>query len=208
MGEEGIDRRRARPSQARSVATHERILDAARTLLVERGLPAFNTNLVAEMAGINVGTLYHYFGDKNAVLRELFERDQAVRTAYFSARLAEFATTDDIDGWVHRTVGGLLKARNSQRGTDVLRAACRAVPELAAAEQRNNDAVAELIARSLLARHPHLGTRRAHAAGRTIQEIGATVLDLAGRRPGDAPLVRRELEAVMRGYLAELDAGR
>ena len=203
-----MDGRRARPSQARSMATHERILDAARALLVERGLPGFNTNQLAEQAGVNVGTLYHYFGDKNAVLRELFDRDQAVRTALFRARLAEFAETGNVDAWVRRTVGGLMKARGAQPGTAELRAACRAVPELAEAEELNNAAVAATIAETLRRRYTHLGARRAAVAGRAIQEIGATVLDLAARRPRDASLLRRELEAVMRGYLAELEAGR
>ncbi|MFN8022755.1 MAG: TetR/AcrR family transcriptional regulator [Acidimicrobiales bacterium] len=208
MGEEGIDGRRARPSQARSVATLERILDAARTLLVERGLPGFNTNQLAERAGINIGTLYHYFEDKNAVLHELFVRDQAVRAAFFERQLAVFAESDDLDAWVRRTVDGLLKARRSQPGTAALRAACRAVPELAEAELRNSEQVAAAVARALRARFPHVSARRAAVAGHLIQEVGSAVLDMAGGRPGDASIIRRELIALMRGYLAEVDAGR
>ena len=72
--------RRAMPVQQRSAVTVEAILSASAELLVREGLPGFNTNAVAKVAGINVATLYHYFPNKNAILRELFDRDEKERT--------------------------------------------------------------------------------------------------------------------------------
>lgn len=44
------------------------ILDAMSRVLVERGYAKTNTNLVAESAGISVGSLYQYFPDRKSVV--------------------------------------------------------------------------------------------------------------------------------------------
>ena len=63
-----------RPQQARSRARFERLLDAAETILAESGYDALNTNAVAAQAETSVGTLYHYFPDKAAILAALVAR--------------------------------------------------------------------------------------------------------------------------------------
>jgi AcrR family transcriptional regulator len=59
---------RRSPRQARSRATYDAILEAASQILERDGPSAFNTNAVAERAGVSIGTLYQYFPDKEAVL--------------------------------------------------------------------------------------------------------------------------------------------
>jgi AcrR family transcriptional regulator len=59
---------RRSPRQARSRATWEAIVEAAAQILERRGPSAFNTNEVAERAGVSIGTLYQYFPDKHAIL--------------------------------------------------------------------------------------------------------------------------------------------
>lgn len=65
---------RNRPQQARSRARFERLLDAAEAILTEAGYDALNTNAVAARAKTSVGTLYHYFPDKTALLAALVAR--------------------------------------------------------------------------------------------------------------------------------------
>jgi len=64
---------RRRPQQKRSIEKVEKILDAARKILENEGPSAFNTNLIAERAGISVGTLYEYFQNKEAIASRLNE---------------------------------------------------------------------------------------------------------------------------------------
>jgi hypothetical protein len=45
------------PRQARSRALVEAVLESAARVLVERGYAGTNTNLVAERAGVNIGSL-------------------------------------------------------------------------------------------------------------------------------------------------------
>jgi AcrR family transcriptional regulator len=66
------------------------ILEAAWLLLQQRGLAGFNTNRIAERAGVSIGTLYGYFPNKQAILvalaRRLLQADrQAVADALEAA---------------------------------------------------------------------------------------------------------------------------
>jgi AcrR family transcriptional regulator len=60
--------------QLQSEATRQRILDAARALVVERGYRATTISAVAGQAGVHVDTVYELVGRKPVLLRELIER--------------------------------------------------------------------------------------------------------------------------------------
>ena len=64
---------RRAPSQSRSKKTVDRILDAARSILSKEGAGAFNTNRIAQAAGVSVGSLYEYFPDKDAIIDRISE---------------------------------------------------------------------------------------------------------------------------------------
>jgi AcrR family transcriptional regulator len=62
------------PRQARSRATVEAILQAGARVLGNRGLDAFTTNEVAEVAGVSIGSLYQYFPDKLSLIDAIRRR--------------------------------------------------------------------------------------------------------------------------------------
>jgi AcrR family transcriptional regulator len=64
--------RSTRP-QARGIATRRKLLQAAEALLARRGYEATGMADVAERAGVGVGTLYHHFPDKRALLLALID---------------------------------------------------------------------------------------------------------------------------------------
>jgi AcrR family transcriptional regulator len=68
---------RKSPRQARAQRTVGFILDAAAYILAEQGLDGFNTNRVAERAGVNIASLYQYFPNKAAILAALQARHAA-----------------------------------------------------------------------------------------------------------------------------------
>lgn len=76
MVEKTPPRRRILPRQARARASVEAIVEAAAQVLETDGEAAFNTNAVAERAGVSIGALYRYFPDKQAILVALAEREQ------------------------------------------------------------------------------------------------------------------------------------
>jgi AcrR family transcriptional regulator len=65
------------PSQQRSRATVEAVLEAAAQVLEAQGLAGFNTNVVAVRAGVSIGTLYQYFPGKDAITAALARREAA-----------------------------------------------------------------------------------------------------------------------------------
>jgi AcrR family transcriptional regulator len=75
MGSQPSQNQRRRPSQARSRATWEAIVEAAAQILERHGADGFNTNAVAERAGVSIGTLYQYFPDKRAILLAAARRE-------------------------------------------------------------------------------------------------------------------------------------
>jgi AcrR family transcriptional regulator len=64
------------PSQARSRARVAGILKAAGELLGEVGYDGFSTNLVAQRAGVPVGSIYQFFEAKDDIVAALVEQFQ------------------------------------------------------------------------------------------------------------------------------------
>jgi AcrR family transcriptional regulator len=86
------------PRQARAQATCDAILEAAAQIVATGGLASFNTNAVAERAGVSIGSLYQYFPNKDAVMVALIHRGQrrqldAVRSAIEGLEDADLGTT-------------------------------------------------------------------------------------------------------------------
>ena len=66
-------RRPRKPQQARAVRTRSRVLDAAVACFEAHGFDETTTAMIAERAGVAVGTVYGYFTDKRDILLELLD---------------------------------------------------------------------------------------------------------------------------------------
>jgi AcrR family transcriptional regulator len=66
-------RARRRTTQARGLITRAKLLRAAEELLPRLGYDGTAISDIAERAGVSVGTLYHHFPDKRALLLELID---------------------------------------------------------------------------------------------------------------------------------------
>jgi len=95
------------PRQRRSAARVHAILDGAVTVLLADGAAGFNTNRVAEVSAIPVGSIYQYFANKQAILTGVLERGVLHSEALMGAvleqghgrPLAETVTTG-LDGLI------------------------------------------------------------------------------------------------------------
>lgn len=67
---------RKAPLQSRAQTMVSLILEAAARVLARESLTGFNTNRVAQVAGISIGSLYQYFPNKSALMAALIERAQ------------------------------------------------------------------------------------------------------------------------------------
>jgi AcrR family transcriptional regulator len=101
---------RKRPSQARSQATFDAIVDACTWLLPRLGYAGTTTNHVAERAGVSIASLYEYFPGKDAIVAQVAERlvDRVLRRlAKEAPRVLEAPEDEALRVWigiVHETV--------------------------------------------------------------------------------------------------------
>lgn len=112
---------RKAPSQARSQATVDAILDGTARVLVASGYDRASTNRIAAAAGVSVGSLYQYCPSKEALVGALIDRHQAEMMGVFlkqvertqaapvreAVRAVVTATVDahHVDPKLHRILG-------------------------------------------------------------------------------------------------------
>lgn len=80
---------RKAPSGPRSEQTVAILLEAAAQVLERDGLDGFNTNAVADRAGVSIGSLYQYFPGKDALLLALMQRERRGFHAEAAAALGQ-----------------------------------------------------------------------------------------------------------------------
>jgi AcrR family transcriptional regulator len=105
------------PKQARSERTLQRLLDAAESLIKEKGHAAVSIPDIARRAGSSVGGFYARFRDKNELLRALEERhfielSQRVEALADARRWKNAATTDIVEAAVAELVSTTRERRH------------------------------------------------------------------------------------------------
>jgi AcrR family transcriptional regulator len=125
--------RRRKPKQTRGQQTCERILEAARLLFAQRGYEATTTHQVAQRAGISVGGLYRYFGDKEAILKEVYEQEMsALRSRILAIFVEVDLFSEDVGALVAKVMKLAFEAYKQDAGLlRVLGEQSRKIPELA-----------------------------------------------------------------------------
>lgn len=106
---------RKTPRQQRSEFTFGAILDAAARLFQEHGYSGTTTNKIAELAGVSIGTLYHYVPDKDALLYALAERHIRESAEVLSAVAEQLrAERPPLADTVRRLVGAVAELHRRQ----------------------------------------------------------------------------------------------
>ncbi|SHN58190.1 TetR/AcrR family transcriptional regulator [Erythrobacter sanguineus] len=97
-----------RAVQARSRNTVEVILEAAARILAADGWAAFNTNAVARIAGVSIGSVYEYFANKEAILDVLLDRHLASGEAQIAGLAGIASDALSLDEIVRLLVEGFI----------------------------------------------------------------------------------------------------
>jgi AcrR family transcriptional regulator len=82
---------RRSPRQRRSQDTVEVLMAATEKVLTRDGFARATTNRIAEAAGVSIGTLYHFFPTKEALVEALVHRMWADELAMLESRAAVLA---------------------------------------------------------------------------------------------------------------------
>ncbi|VAW49468.1 Transcriptional regulator, AcrR family [hydrothermal vent metagenome] len=86
---------RKTPTQPRSKAAVQAILEATTHLLLAKGAKRLTTNHIAELAGVSIGSLYQYFTNKEAIvakLTELYVEEEVTRVSILMTRIRKSST--------------------------------------------------------------------------------------------------------------------
>ena len=79
-------------NKERSETMRQALMDAARSLFVDKGYADTATPDIVALAGVTRGALYHHFEDKKALFRAVVEREAGEVSAHIEANTA---TSDD-----------------------------------------------------------------------------------------------------------------
>lgn len=194
---------RSLPLQARSKATLEHLLNTAMEILESEGFEAFNTNLLADRAGVGVRAIYRYFPNKLAILVMLAERmreQELIWIGDFSEAAKAGDWQEMIDIAIDRYYAGAMK----QPGMVALRAAIRVVPELRAIEAEASRSFQKNLAVALEQLGVTLGHAHMAALCQTIIDASTAMLDAAlVSSPAHARRLLDELKRMIRNLLAD-----
>jgi AcrR family transcriptional regulator len=197
-------RLRREPRQARSKARLAQILAAADAILATEGVEALTVRRIAERAGVPVGSLYQFFPDKGSVV-------DAVARAYiaeFDAAVDNLVSAADSGDWsdpVGRIVDEFVALYRSHPGYVALWSGRHLSPELARADEANNQLIAAGVQR-VLATHAGLADGPAlELAVQIAVRAADALLQYAFTVSSDGDeAVLAELKNLLRLYLASL----
>jgi AcrR family transcriptional regulator len=197
------------PQHERGRRRVDAILDAASALLVEGGLAALSVDAVAKRSGTSKSSMYHFFPDRDAIVRALADRHVATIADYDGFGAA------DASAWarltVEETVDRYLEpfVRYVTEHPDVLpcmRAAARVAGDTAA--EAVLDALAlERAERVIGARQPGAKPAERRARAATLYAITVGTMEVLSRLRGGPPRATalRELREVLIAYLVRLE---
>ena len=149
---------RRRPVQERARQRTQQILDITAKLLEEVGFDDLTTILIAKELKISVGSLYHYFPNKHAILYALGASwlEEMTLALEDTERLNLEAMT--LDAFVNKAVGRMLQVYQKQYSILPLAQALWAIPELRELDLQHDD----LIITKMAAMFERLGMKQTH----------------------------------------------
>jgi AcrR family transcriptional regulator len=195
---------RREPRQARSRARLAQILAAADAILAAEGVEALTVRRIAERAGVPVGSLYQFFPGKGSVV-------DAVARAYiaeFDAAVDGLVSSASDGDWsdpVGRIVDEFVALYRSHPGYVALWSGRHLSPELARADEANNQLIAAGVQR-VLAEHAGVpqGPELELAARVAVRAADALLQYAFALSPRGDEAVLAELKNLLRLYLASL----
>ncbi|OUD00756.1 TetR/AcrR family transcriptional regulator [Streptomyces swartbergensis] len=193
---------RRAPVQRRSAERLTRILDACAGLLDEVGYDALSTRAVAQRAGVPIGSVYRFFGNKRQMVDALAQRN----LERFSERVTQRLREADDGGWreaMDAVLDEYLEMKRTAPGFSLVDFGNQ-IPVGARQAEPNHrvaDRLTELLS-GYLEREPDEELRRVFLIA---VETADTLVHLAFRvaPDGDEKIIE-EMREMLRAYLARV----
>lgn len=188
--------------QQRSAKRVQQMLKACAELIDELGYDGVTTTLIAERAGVAVGSLYQFFPDKRAVVQALTKQ----HLDHFTGEIERRLDWEHLEHWWHgvdtiidiyvemyRTIPGFSRVRFG----DVID--IRLIED----GRDNNSVIAEQIAKVVAGKNNDVPVESLYRQITVASDIGDAILALAFRRKlFEEEEMINEAKQVVRAYLA------
>lgn len=132
---------RREPVQARARERTRQILDTTGRLLEQVGLNDLTTILIAKELGVSVGSVYHYFPNKHAILYAMGEQWLASMTAALEELAQGNLEEMQLEQFISELLDRLVTVYREQRGLLPLVQAMWGIPELHELDERHDELV-------------------------------------------------------------------
>ena len=186
---------RRRPGKERVAA----LMEAAASVIAERGFEAATMAEIASRAGALIGSLYHFFPNKEVLADALIQRYGGIIDEAF-ARIDGQAASMPIEALADALVYFLVEIQGESKA---MRALLEARAELSAKRADFRDAALRHIARTLTLRSPRLPPERAgHMAVVLLHNMKTMKALVAGHGGATGDGASTELRDMTRLYLA------
>ncbi|HTR09394.1 MAG TPA: TetR/AcrR family transcriptional regulator [Paraburkholderia sp.] len=188
-----------RPSQSRGQARVDAILDTAAAIIAGEGLAALTMHGLARRAQTSIGSLYHFFPDRDSVMRALIDRHEA---AGREINLALSATAPNV--WQQ-----FSPAEAIARGVGPYIDYVQNHPDFFALLQgrRLSENFIGAVRTVLSARLPTLGAADRERYAAMFHAIASGVMQMVFvREPEHVSFYMHEVPRVLAAYLAEIEA--
>lgn len=189
---------RTAPQQARGQERINLILDVSEKLLLGKGYEALTTNAVAAEAGISIGSLYHFFADKVAILEALMAR---YNEAYFEV-LSKVHHNKDVrlETYLDSLLESIQKFSDGRPGFILAFShALTASKKFEDIEQESKQRTTNMMAAYYRQRNPKLSERKAALVAWTTLTMAESFLLFVGEE--DTENRYQEIKKAMKGYL-------
>jgi AcrR family transcriptional regulator len=196
------------PSQARSRARVQRLLDAADAIIGADGYAALTIPHLAHVANVAVGTLYQFFPDKEAVVEAVADRYMEL----FGTTLRSFIDRSPPPPWdqlADEVIERFVALYRQHAAYRTLWVGGHLDAALADRDRRNNDEIGELLV-ELLRRRPEFQgadpARLALAARLAVEAADALLRYAFLRHPNGDQRVIDEVKRMLSLYLLTVRA--
>jgi AcrR family transcriptional regulator len=189
------------PVQGRSLARVSRMLDACAELMDEIGYDSLTTTLLAERAGVAIGSVYQFFPDKRAIVLALAQRNIESYVERLTARVA----SGELTRWweaVDMAVDEFIDMNRTTPGFRTLRFGDVVDRNLLDSDRDNDTVLAEQLSKVLTVAFEVPESPRLTFALSIAVEMADGLIKLAFRRAPDGDeQILCEAKKIVREYL-------
>lgn len=195
------------PRQERGQRRVDAILDATAAITAEEGLPAATMHAIARRSGTTIGSLYHFFPDRDAVVVALAERHGraigAMAAELVAVDWSALSLEEAVDRWVE---SGIDYVRRHPDLFPVAQAALAVRPDLRQRDESPERLLLAVTKAIVTARTPDAPAAERTARAMMMLALVEGVVERSTRITNPSPAVMyRELKRALCAYLGSFE---